>query len=146
MEQLLPFLKINYHIDAKHNVFTVKTTPVFDYKDIVVHYGNLMIDKHYYAGLNGLYDFSQLEHITGDCQMLLDTAEVMNNPQVVKRPSKTAIVLPESNGEACEVMARFCRETFQSMNQFRLFSVSDIAKVEQFLSLPTQYHKLAKCA
>lgn len=143
MEQLLVFEKISYQIDSLHNIFTVKVLPVIDYKDIVVHYGNLMIDENYYAGLCGLYDFSQLERINGDHQMLIDTAEVMNDPQVINRPAKTAIILSKKSGALYEVMTEFCQAAAPSQNDFQIFDVNEKAEIESFLALPKNYCQLA---
>ncbi|WP_448554154.1 hypothetical protein [Thalassotalea montiporae] len=143
MEQLLVFEKIRYQIDPPNNIFTVKVARNIDYKDIVVHYGNLMEDERYYAGLNGLYDFSQLKRITGDHQILIDTAAVMNDPQVVSRPAKTAIVVFEKFGMFYEVLNRFCQATTPSQNDFQIFDVSEKAEIEHFLALPKNYYQLA---
>ncbi len=135
MLQILPFDKLDYQFFLEDKLFVVKSNRDISFEDIIVHVGNLMEDERFHLGINGLYDFTQLENITGSVETFLVTAEAMSDKTIINTPAKTAILVPDNNQFVYEVFHGYVIMTSASLIEYQIFKESETKQMLAFLDI-----------
>ena len=141
-ELRLPFDKLSYQINPSLNIVTIHSSAVISFADLIVHMGNVMMDEAYYVGINSLFDFSKLTQINGNKEVLYHAAEAMNDIKIINRPANAAILVSDSTGNIFDIFSTYLELTQQSLIDFRIFDLSQLAELKAFLALPANYSVL----
>jgi len=125
----------HYKIYPELNVFVVKSVAKVTFEEMIIHVGDLMNDPFYKMGMNGYYDFSLLEQVEGNIDIFHQTAQAMNDQNVIYQSSKTAFILANVNESMRRIFHGYIIMTSQSLVDYRIFMSSDIAMALNFLDL-----------
>ncbi|MCJ8319198.1 MAG: hypothetical protein MJK12_06170 [Colwellia sp.] len=99
-----------------------------------------MEEDEFHVGMNGLYDFSQLERLTGDVDIFHSTADAMNNKNIIFTAAKTAILVKEKRGDIFNAFYNYTLMTKPSLIEYRVFSLDELDKLYEFLTITEEFH------
>ena len=126
---------MHYRIDKAQNIVLAKIDQDFTFDELLAHLKELLQDKDFVPGMNGLYDFSLVEHVTGDLQALLATAETMEDDRQVTTPANVAIVVQHQNHNLHKIFQGYCIMASDSLVQYQLFTLSTYDEALAYVGL-----------
>ena len=85
--------------------------------------------------MNGLYDFSLVEHVTGDLQALLTAAATIEDPSQVLSPARVAIVVSQKEHNLYKIFQGYCIMASDSVVEYKLFTLSTYQQALEFIGL-----------
>lgn len=129
---------MHYQIDKEQNIVLCKTTLDFTFEQLLSHLQTLLSDPKFIPGMNGLYDFSQVEHVNGDLQALLVTAETMEDTDQVSTPAKVAIVVNHKEHNLHKIFQGYCIMASSSIVNYKLFTLATYQLALEYVDLTEQ--------
>ena len=89
-----------YKICTEQNLVACKPESDFSFQQLFEHLKELLNDHHFKLGMNGFYDFSLVNHVTGNLHALIDTAETMEDKTVISAPAPVNELVSSSIGKS----------------------------------------------
>ena len=102
------------------------------FEDLVGHVSEFMEHDTFCPGMNILYDMTELKHIDGNLQVLLDTVDSLMDETYIPVPAKTAFLVDDSRN-LCRILQGFCIMT--SYSRVPHFIVNDVSEIEPLFNL-----------
>lgn len=117
--------KISYRIDQKLALVLGRAEGDLDFSDFELHVQRLLKEPDFCSGINGLYDFSRVNRVTGNALHMAKTSEQLTNTDKVQQRAKVAIVTAGNSGlesvfHGWKIMMAetlICYETFVNREQ-----------------------------
>lgn len=110
-------------------------TQDFTFEQLFEHLQTLIADKDFEHGMNGLYDFSLVEHVNGDLQALLKTAETMEDRNQILVPARVAIIVESKIHNLYKIFQGYCIMASDAVVSYQLFSQSNYQDALDYLGL-----------
>lgn len=85
--------------------------------------------------MNGLYDFSLVEHVNGNLQALLTTAETIEDRNLIMSPARVAIVVSHQEHNLYKIFQGYCIMASDSAVEYKLFTLSTYQDALEFVGL-----------
>ena len=126
---------IKYRIYPQQNVFVAKSRGDMSFEDISAHVSAIMADPDFYVGLNGLYDFTATETLTGSLTVFEQLAGEMSDENVIDKEAFTAMLIPKKNARLRWMMQGYILMTSQSLIDFKIFDPSEMDKALAHIKL-----------
>lgn len=126
---------MHYRIDNALNLVLCKRDEDFTFEQLLAHLRTLLSDNNFKPGMNGLYDFSLVEHVTGDLQALLATAETIEDRNQVLSPARVAIIVSDQDHNLFRIFEGYCIMASDSVVEYKLFTLSTYQNALKFIGL-----------
>lgn len=127
-----------YKICTEQNLVACKPESDFSFQQLFEHLKELLNDHHFKLGMNGFYDFSLVNHVTGNLQALIDTAETMEDKTVISEPANIAIIVNDVDCHMFKVFEGYCLMASSSLANYQLFTTETYNKALHFVGLNKQ--------
>lgn len=129
---------MNYRIDKELSVVLCRPDGDFSFEELFQHLQQLITDPDFFAGISGLYDFTNVLHVDGDLTALLSTAETINDKQVLPKVSKVAIILPDDNENMQRIFEGYRLMVTDAQVKYALFEHRNYQQALEFINLSTK--------
>lgn len=129
---------MHYRIDKEQNIVLCKMQLDFTFEQLLSHLQTLLLDPDFTPGMNGLYDFSAVEHVNGDLQSLLTTAETMEDTKQISVPAKVAIVVNHKGHNLHKIFQGYCIMASDSLVSYQLFTLSSYRDALNYVGMADQ--------
>ena len=126
---------MHYRIDNALNLVLCKREEDLTFEQLLAHLRTLLSDTNFKPGMNGLYDFSLVDHVTGDLQALLTTAATVEDPNQVLSPARVAIVVSQQEHNLYKIFQGYCIMASDSVVEYKLFTLSTYQEALEFIGL-----------
>lgn len=126
---------MNYKIDKNAGVIACKQVEDFSFEQLFEHLQSLLSDPEFYLGINGLYDFTEVEHVTGMLQPLLETAKTMEDPSIISEPGRVAIIVRDKQHSLYKIFEGYCLMASNSLVKYKLFTKESYFEALEYLDL-----------
>ena len=126
---------MHYRIDNALNLVLCKREEDFTFEQLLTHLRTLLSDNNFRPGMNGLYDFSLVEHVNGDLQALLTTAQTIEDPNLLLSPARVAIVVSHEDHNLYKIFQGYCIMASDSVVEYKLFTLSSYQEALEFIGL-----------
>ena len=126
---------LDYKIHKDWQLIVCKPTHDFSFEQLFEHLQTLITDKQFSPGLNGLYDFCQVDHVSGDLTALLQTAKNMENRNIITDQANVAIVVKSEDCALYKIFKGYCLMASNSLVNYRLFSRDQTVDIADFINL-----------
>ena len=126
---------IEYKIYPYDNVFVAKALGDLDFEDISAHVAQLLADPDFHVGLNGLYDFTATNTLSGRLAVFERLAHDMSDEQVIDKSACTAILIPKENTRLTWMMEGYLLMTSGSKTDYKIFDPDDMEQALKHINL-----------
>lgn len=126
---------IEYWIFPDKNVFVAKSRRDMSFEEISEHVSDIMADPDFFVGLNGFYDFTATEALTGSLTVFEQLAGEMSDAKVIDKEASTAMLIPKSNSRLRWMMQGYILMTSQSLIDYKIFDPGDMDKALMHVNL-----------
>ena len=124
-----------YKINSEQNLVACKPEHDFSFQQLFEHLNKLLSDPEFKLGMNGLYDFTLVKHVSGDLQALLNTAETMEDPNVISKPANIAIIVESLDCHMFKVFEGYCLMASSSLATYKVFTKDTYSQALSFVDL-----------
>lgn len=121
-----------FEVLPERNLYIVRARGEVSFQDIYDHLQSIMCHEDFYPGIDALYDFSNVECFSGDPEVLLATAEQMNDRRVIQHAAKTALVVSPNSEINFKIFRGYCIMTYHSLVENEVFN--DMSQALTFLN------------
>jgi len=129
---------MHYKINKAQNIVLCKPQQDFSFEQLFAHLQQLLEDPDFYPGINGFYDFSAVEHVTGDLEALMKTAETIEDKVLLPLASKVAIVVQAQKHNLYKIFEGYCLMASSSNVKYKLFTLASYSDALSYVELEDQ--------
>ncbi|MBE1298836.1 MAG: hypothetical protein GJ680_02850 [Alteromonadaceae bacterium] len=139
-KQLPEKSSIDYRFILKRNVFVGVASGNLTYGDLLKHVIELMSDTKFRAGINGIYDFTQVNNVSGLHEQWDTVASSMSSDAVIVKPAATAIICSSQYTQTISVMEEYLGMTKDSPINYAVFMENQWPQAMAHVELPGFTH------
>lgn len=135
-KQLPEKSSIEYRYILDKNVFVGTAKGLLTYGDLLRHVIELMSDTKFRAGINGIYDFTEVSSVTGLHEQWDTVAASMSSQDVIVKPAATAIICSSHHTQTISVMEEYLGMTKGSPIHYAVFTQNQWPQAMAHVELP----------
>lgn len=117
---------IPYTIHSDKNAVFCKIHQGISFENIYQHALELMADKNYRPGLNGFYDFTSVDKLTGDKSIWHSLAKGISSNELLPVHCSVAIVVSDLENQTSHQLKEFIALTKEANIHYKLFTKQSI--------------------
>ena len=132
---MLTAKEINFTIEPDLNLVICRLEQGTRYEDIYQHTLELMSNRHYKPGINGLYDFRLIDCLCGDENVWRSLAEGISSNEVISIPCSVAIIISSYEDQVAKQLLSFIEMTKHSKIDYKLFTLERLRSALHHIKL-----------
>jgi hypothetical protein len=117
---------IPYTIHNDKNAVFCKMQQGVSFENIYQHTLELMADKNYRPGLNGFYDFTSVDKLSGDKSIWHSLAKGISSNELLPIHCSVAIVVSDLDNQTSHQLKEFIALTKEANIHYKLFNEQSI--------------------
>jgi hypothetical protein len=114
------------------------------FKQVKQHFYTLIHDPNYKEEMNRIYCLHECVDLDGTMEDVMDIANFLINPEIVRTRARTAVLLPDNRVKLKRYVEGLFIAVSQSRIEHRVYSVSEAHKAFEFLGINKNFKDLDK--